>query len=254
MKNTEEKTEVKEIKFYNDTLLGVKDESGQVWLLVKKTCSNLGFTDSQTRTQIQKMTEDKILKSNCQEILIVQNEGERQVKRALTCIKEQCVTIWLAKIQLTDKMEKSNPDLFEKLIKYQLDAQKVLHEHFMGTEEKKQEFYNYLGLEGEIVTLQHKIENLEETLDAQKELFYMTMDNMTLSTRQQEKILEHARKRVNYLLGGAHSEEYKNKARTYLVNLWNNLKEQFHCGASYKDLNPLHYELAIDFINNWNYN
>lgn len=75
-----------------------------------------------------------------------------------------------------------------------------------------------------------QINNIENTLEE-------VVDNMTLSTRQQEKIHEAARKRINYLLGGAHSIEYKQNARSYMINLWNGLKSTFHCGSSYKDVN-----------------
>lgn len=91
-----------------------------------------------------------------------------------------------------------------------------------------------------------QINHIENTLDE-------VVDNMTLSTRQQEKIHEAARKRINYLLGGAHSIEYKQNARSYMINLWNGLKATFHCGSSYKDLNPKDFEKAIDYINCWIY-
>lgn len=91
-----------------------------------------------------------------------------------------------------------------------------------------------------------QINNIESTLEE-------VVDNMTLSTRQQEKIHEAARKRVNYLLGGAHSIEYKQNARSYMINLWNGLKATFHCGSSYKDLNPKDFEKAIEYINHWIY-
>lgn len=91
-----------------------------------------------------------------------------------------------------------------------------------------------------------QINNMEEMLGE-------VIDNMTLSTRQQEKIHEIARKRINYLLGGAHSEEYKRMARTYMINLWNGLKEVFHCGSSYKDLNPKDFDKAIEYIECWEY-
>lgn len=91
-----------------------------------------------------------------------------------------------------------------------------------------------------------QINNMEEMLGE-------VIDNMTLSTRQQEKIHETARKRINYLLGGAHSEEYKRMARTYMINLWNGLKEVFHCGSSYKDLNPKDFDKAVEYINRWEY-
>lgn len=91
-----------------------------------------------------------------------------------------------------------------------------------------------------------QINNIESSLEE-------VLDNMTLSTRQQEKIHEAARKRVNYLLGGAHSAQYKEWGRTYMINLWNSLKANFHCGSSYKDLNPKDYDNAVNYINQWVY-
>lgn len=91
-----------------------------------------------------------------------------------------------------------------------------------------------------------QINNMEEMLGE-------VIDSMTLSTRQQEKIHETARKRINYLLGGAHSEEYKRMARTYMINLWNGVKSVFHCGSSYKDLNPKDFDRAIEYIERWKY-
>lgn len=91
-----------------------------------------------------------------------------------------------------------------------------------------------------------QINNIEERLES-------VIENMTLSTRQQEKIHETARKRVNHLLGGAHSPEYKRNARSYMINLWNGLKATYHCGSSYKDLHPEDFEKAIQYINDWTY-
>ena len=91
-----------------------------------------------------------------------------------------------------------------------------------------------------------QINNIEERLES-------VIDNMTLSTRQQEKIHETARKRINHLLGGAHSPEYKLNARSYMINLWNGLKTTYHCGSSYKDLHPQDFDKAIQYINNWTY-
>ncbi|MDE7423955.1 MAG: hypothetical protein K2N51_09710 [Lachnospiraceae bacterium] len=38
-----------------------------------------------------------------------------------------------------------------------------------------------------------------------------------------------------------------------MINLWNGLKATFHCGSSYKDLNPKDFERAIEYINSWIY-
>ena len=108
-------------------------------------------------------------------------------------------------------------------------------------------------LQDKLSTVFVQINNMENILESQSELLNSVMDSMTISTRQQEKILKTARNRVNALLGGAHSEDYRIMGRTYLANLWNNFKSDLHCGSSYKDLNPADFSKAIDWINQWEY-
>lgn len=72
---------------------------------------------------------------------------------------------------------------------------------------------------------------VEKSLGEQSELLSKAVGNMTLSTVQQRKIHKYAKDRINYLLGGAHSQEYKENARKYFINLWNGLKATFECGS-----------------------
>ena len=97
-----------------------------------------------------------------------------------------------------------------------------------------------------------QINSMENMLCEQMEKLDSVMDNMTLSTRQQQKLYKAAKDRINHLLGGAHSPEYKEKSKSYFINLWNNFKEKYSTG-SYKDLNPKYYEEAFDFIAEWEY-
>lgn len=48
--------ETKEIPFYGDTLLGVRDESGNIWLAVKKVCLDIGLSADQAKRQTKKYT------------------------------------------------------------------------------------------------------------------------------------------------------------------------------------------------------
>lgn len=106
------------------------------------------------------------------------------------------------------------------------------------------------NVESILKTQQESIEDINNTISSKLDT---AIDNMTLSTRQQEIIHEIARKRVNNLLGGAHSKEYKKDSRTYFINLWNGLKEAFHCGSSWKDLNPCDFDKAVSWIGRWEY-
>ena len=100
--------------------------------------------------------------------------------------------------------------------------------------------------------MQVQINNMENMLCEQMEKLDSVMDNMTLSTRQQQKLYKAAKDRINHLLGGAHSKEYRKNAKSYFINLWNGLKSLYECG-SYKDLNPKYYDEALDYISSWEY-
>ena len=240
--------ETKKIKFYDDTLLGAKDETGKVWLAIAHTCKELGFNERRVRQQGEKIRTDKVLSKGVRIFGLPTNGGMQDT----FCIEERFVPLWLAKITLTNKMEKDIPDVVEKLEKYQLEAADVLHKAFYETEEQKSTFNARMGLEGRIEGMQIQINNMENMMCEQMEKLDSVMDNMTLSTRQQQKLYKAAKDRINHLLGGAHSQEYKENAKSYFINLWNGLKALYGC-ASYKDLNPKYYDVAFDYISAWEY-
>lgn len=249
--------EVKEINFYDDTLLGVKDEDGKIWLAVKKACLDIGLNQNQANAERKKITNELLFNNQWKKLRV---KFDSQVRETLFLL-EKFVPIWLAQISITPKMKKENAKAVKKLLTYQLEAADVLHKAFYETEEQKEEFHERFDLQGEIVDMKEtlkiqtiQINSMETIIERQSEKMESLIDNMTLSTRQQEKILRAGRERVNLLLGGAHSTEYKKKARTYLANLWNNLKADLHCGSSYKDLNPKDFNIALDYIGSWEYN
>lgn len=232
------KAEVKEIPFNDGSLLGVKTEDGNIWLAVRKACRDIGLSDAQGRAEVLKIQESLLLKDNCKKLSL---KFETQVRETLV-LAEKFVPMWLAQINLTPAMKKNHPEAVVKLLKYQLEAADVLHKAFYETEEQKEKLHNDLGINGLI----QKVDSMEVKLDK-------VIDNMTLTTRQQQRIYKAAKDRINNLLGGAHSKEYKKNSKSYFINLWNSLKSKFECGSSYKDLNPIYFDDAMKFIQNWIY-
>lgn len=245
--------ERKEIKFYEDMLLGVKDDVGKVWLAVRKTCRDIGLTDAQGQAETKKIQDSLLFNGNWVKFNPVQTEGKRNVKREMVFISEKFVSMWLAQINLTPSMQKKNPGAVQKLLKYQLEAADVLHKAFYETEKQKSTFHNRMGLEGRIEVMTVQINNMESILEKQREDLKSVMENMTLSTVQQGKLQRAVKDRVGHLLGGAHSHEYKENSRMYFINLWNALKERFSCGSRWQDLNPKYFNRAYDYISEWDY-
>lgn len=240
--------ETKKIPFEGSELLGIKDESGKLWLAIRNVCCDLGFSDGQTRRQVENARKDIVLSKGIAILRYPSKGGEQET----LCVVEDYVTLWLAKISLTPTMKKNNPEGVQKLVLYQLKAAKTLHEAFFGTEEQKQEFFNDLGLTGRIEGMQVQINAMEDLLGKQTEMLNKMMENMTLSTRQQQKLYKAAKDRINKLLDGAHGTKYKYYSKSYFINMWNELKKKFGC-SSYKDLNPMYYNEAFDFIAEWEY-
>lgn len=244
--------ETKEIPFYDDTLLGVKDEDGKVWLAVRKACLDIGLSNEQAKRQIRNIRNSELFKSKWGKFAPVQNEGGRQVTREVICIQEKFVPMWLAQITLTPKMKKENPEAVSKLLRYQLEAADVLHTAFYKTDRQKELLHEFLGLEGKILKMEEQIVAFTETIKEQAERLDKVMDNMTIDTKKQSRIQKAAKERVSELLGGAHSGLYKAKGALYFANLWHQFREQFECGT-YKDLSPNDFDDAIDFIESWTY-
>lgn len=240
-----EKLEEKVIKFYEDELLGIKDQEGKLWLGVNKTCQNLGFNEADSKNQVTKINKDEVLSMNSLNFQTVQKEGNREVQRSALFISEKAVPLWLAKINVTDKMKIKYPKLSEKLIKYQLEVADVLHESFFETEEQKEKLFDELGLKGEIKDLRVKIETMDKTMGT-------LINSATINSYQAKQINKHARERVSTILGGAHSSNYKKNSRTYFKNLWLNLCDRFNV-SEYRDLNPLNFADAVTYINGWSF-
>lgn len=238
---------IKEIPFNGNTLLGVKDERGQIWLAVRKSCLDIGLSLGQTQKQITNIQNDDALKSNCCYLATVQTEGNREVKREQLFISEKVVTLWLAKISLTDAVKKKTPEAYDKLLKYQLEAADVLHKAFYETEEQKEVFHSSLGLEGEILDLKKQVNELSDNVQA-------LIDNSTINKAQQNALYNLAKERICFLLGGKRSPGYKHFSRLYFQNLWGDIKRKFDCSGSYHDLNPKHFREVKEFIPKWNYN
>lgn len=236
------------IDFEGGQILGVKDSDGVLWLGVRKTMRDIGLSDGQSDRQITNLGKDLVLKQGLANLQLLSNGG----KQKTLCIKEDFVTLWLAKISLTPKMQKENSKAVEKLIAYQLKCAKVLHQAFFETEEQKKQFADDLGLQGKIIQLENKVDSQTNILNTTTERLNTLIDNSTINSRQASKLLICAKDRVNIILGGANSKEYKKNSRKYFKNLWLNLGEKFKV-STYKDLNPLDYNSAVTYINNWSF-
>lgn len=124
-------------------------------------------------------------------------------------------------------------------------------QYIATTDNKIETMLENMGCNMKIVYAQ--INNMEEMIEEQNNILTRVMDNMTLTTTQQGRLQRAVKDRVNHLLGGAHSKEYKENSKLYFINLWGGLKERFDCGSRWQDLNPKYYNEAFDYVSEWEY-
>ena len=173
-----ENIKLEEIDFYGDKLLGGVDKDNNIWLAINKACQCLGFDEADSKNQITKIGKDEVLKKlslKFQTEVLCEDNSIRT--REMLFLSEKAITLWLAKISITANVKKKYPELSQKLIKYQLECASVLHNHFMGTEEKKANFFeetlnlDVKSLLNTVFDMQKQISELMHKINDMKDIF-----------------------------------------------------------------------------------
>lgn len=119
---------VKMVPFMSDELMAAKDEkSGKIYAGVSYICKGIGLTEYQKDNEVKRIQQDIVLQKGAKK-LPVKFDGQ---VRNIQCINNEFVPLWLAKISITPAMQKEHPDVADKLVQYQLKAQKVLADAFL---------------------------------------------------------------------------------------------------------------------------
>lgn len=119
---------VKTIPFMGDELMAAKDEkSGKIYAGVRWMCEGIGLSSDQARNERRRIHDDLVLSKGESNLPLPTKGGIQSVQ----CIDNEFVPLWLAKISITPAMRKEHPEVADKLVQYQLKAQKVLADAFL---------------------------------------------------------------------------------------------------------------------------
>ena len=119
---------VKAVPFMGDELMAAKDEkTGKIYAGVSYICKGIGLTDKQKDNEVNKIQKDLVLQKGAKKLPL---KFEGQV-RNIQCIDNEFIPLWLAKISITPTMQREHPEVADKLVQYQLKAQKVLADAFL---------------------------------------------------------------------------------------------------------------------------
>lgn len=118
---------VKSVDLFGDSVMAAKDKEGTIWAGVSYFCKALGMSKNQRDAQVDKVRSDKTLSKGCGKF----PAGVFDSSNETYALRLDFVPIWLAKITITDKMQKDHPELADKLLQYQLKAKDVLAAAFL---------------------------------------------------------------------------------------------------------------------------
>lgn len=126
-----EELTVKNVNLFGDTVVAAQVHDGTVWAGVRWVCDGLGLTRGQMNNESSKIKDDLVLQKGARNLVLPTNGGNQEV----LCLRNDYVPLWIAKITITPSMKKNNPELVDKLVKYQLEAKDVLAAAFLPQEQ-----------------------------------------------------------------------------------------------------------------------
>lgn len=124
---------VKNVELFGDTVVAAQDMDGNIWAGIKWICDGLGLSEGQGKNERKKLQEDLVLSEGTKFHPLGRGNGNKEV----LCLRHDFVPLWIAKITVTPAMKENNPELVDKLVKYQLQAKDVLAEAFLPKKKEK---------------------------------------------------------------------------------------------------------------------
>lgn len=122
--------QVTNFNFYGDELIALKDNAtGEIYASITHILRGIGFTEKQIEHQRKKIINDEILNTHIQKFLGV--DLELPSINEIWCISNRRLPLTLAKINITPKMKQSQPELSNKLLRYQDKCADVLASVFL---------------------------------------------------------------------------------------------------------------------------
>lgn len=119
---------VKDVQFNGATLRAAQDAENIIWVGVRWVCEGMGLSENRTDYERKRIQNDLVLIKGVKFYSL----GNDRAKSDVLCLKLDFLPLWLAKISITPKMKKENPQLVENLIEYQLKAKDVLAAAFLN--------------------------------------------------------------------------------------------------------------------------
>lgn len=233
---------VKSVDLMGDTVMAAQDSEGNIWAGVSYFCNALGMNKKQKDWQTEKVQSDKILSRGAGKF----RAGVFDPNNETIALRLDFVPLWLTKISVTKQMEKSHPELADKLLDYQLKAKDILAEAFLP----KQEVPNTIP--GQIQLLAQGYTDIKADVDGIKADLKALKDDMPVFTKDAKDIQNALKKKAVSALGGYGSNAYKdNSTRGYVfADIQKELRRQFGV-KRYDEIKHKDTSVALEIISQY---
>lgn len=168
MMNTNTALQVTNFDFYGDSLIAIRDNAtGEIYTAINFVLRGIGFSREQIRKRRDKWLNDVVLSKSIENFKIPTNEGVTQNGTPLNsqdahCISVRKLPLALAKINITPKMKREQPELTSKLELYQDKCADVLASVFL--DHKSAADINLQPLVDVITTLSSSIVSMQQDI------------------------------------------------------------------------------------------
>ena len=160
MMNTDAALQVTNFDFYGDSLIAIRvNATGEVYTVINYVLRGIGFTELQIKHLRKKWSKDSIVADGVQNFVTHDDLGRLQ---DTNCISMRKLPLALAKINITPKMKREQPELASKLELYQDKCADVLASVFLDN--KSVSAINLQPLIDTITTLSSSIVTMQQDI------------------------------------------------------------------------------------------
>lgn len=240
---------VKPVDVLGSSIMAAKDNDGQVWAGVSFFCKALGMNNKQRDTQVEKVQNDKTISKGTRKF----PGGSFDPTNDVVAIKVDFIPLWLAKIQITKKMEQDHPELSDKLLEYQLKAKDILAAAFLPKQNMPQTTMELLELHYQALKeVDSKVDDVGRKADILEQRFNKFEDELPVTGADMDSIQSAVKKKGTQVLGGKESNAYRDQStRTYVyADIQCELRRQFGV-KKYKEIKHKDTPDALRIINGY---
>lgn len=171
--NTNAALQVTNFDFYGDSLIAIRDNAtGEIYTAINFVLRGIGFNREQIRKKRDKWLNDVVLSKSIENFKIPTSEGVTQKgtpsnSQDAHCISIRKLPLALAKINITPKMKREQPELASKLELYQDKCADVLASVFIDNSSVSA--INLQPLIDTITTLSSSVVNMQQDINSIKQ-------------------------------------------------------------------------------------